>query len=271
MMKFGAKAACALLLTSLAVGPLGVADAKAAAIPTGWSCVGSCGTSGADGVVTAPPVGGSEYQWASTNGGATGGGALQGVGGSGSATTGSNLTSALFSAQSGDPLKFFFNYVTSDGAGYADYSWARLLDASMNQVALLFTARTREAGTIVPGTAMPMPEATLTPVSVNIIPNQTAWSPLGDDSSRCYDDGCGNTGWIESLFTIASTGSYYLQIGVTNWNDTNFQSGLALAGLTVAGEPVDPDPVPVPEPSSIALMGMGLAGLLAARRRRRQG
>jgi hypothetical protein len=267
MMKLGAHAAGALLLSSLALGPLGAADAKAAPIPAGWSCIGACGTSGADGVVTAAPAGGGDYQWVSTENGQSNGGALLGVGGNGSATTGSRLTSALFSAQAGDPLKFFFNYVTSDGAGFADYGWARLLDASMNQVALLFTARTRESGTIVPGTAMPEPAATLTPASVDIIPGQTTWSPLGDSSGSCYASGCGNTGWIESLFTIASTGSYYLQVGVTNWSDTAYQSGLAVAGLTVAGEPVDPDPVPVPEPSSIALMGMGLAGLLAARRR----
>ena len=32
-------------------------------IPAGWTCTGNCGTSGADGVVTLAPSGGSKYGW----------------------------------------------------------------------------------------------------------------------------------------------------------------------------------------------------------------
>jgi hypothetical protein len=32
----------------------------------------------------------------------------------------------MFAATAGTALNFYFNYVTSDGAGFADYGWAEL-------------------------------------------------------------------------------------------------------------------------------------------------
>lgn len=244
-------------------------SAEAAPIPAGYSCVGACGTLGADGVVTAPPIGGSTYQYVSTWGGTGGVGSLPGVGGSGSPTNGSTLSTPVFAAAAGDALNFAFNYVTSDGSGFADYAWARLLDGADTQIALLFTARTTVGGNTVPGFGMPTPAATLTPSSTPINANATTWSVLGGDSGRCWSTGCGNTGWILSNYTIAAAGNYKLQFGVTNWNDTQFASGMAIAGVTVGGKPIDP--VPVPEPASLALLGFGLAGVAAMRRRRKEG
>ena len=91
--------------------------------------VGTFGTLGADGVVTAPP-GGGNYSYVTTDGGPDGGGQIAGVGG----TNGSSWTSDAFSANLGDVLKFDFNYITSDGAEYADYAWAALLDSSQSLV-----------------------------------------------------------------------------------------------------------------------------------------
>lgn len=228
-------------------------------LPSGWTCNGQCGTSGADGVVPLAPGGGSAYGWVSTADSSSTV-ALPGVGGSGEGTNGSTLRSVAFNASAGSELDFRFNYITSDGAGYADYAWARLLDGNNQQVALLFTARTTPSGDAVPGFDMPVPVATLTPYPVKITELATAWSPLGDDSDSCYDVGCGNTGWVRSQYTIAGAGTYRLEFGVTNWNDSDFNSGLAFDAIQLGGQPL-----PVPEPATYGMLLAGLT-LFATRR-----
>ena len=231
-------------------------------MPAGWSCVGNCGTLGANGVVTLAPGGGTQYGYVSTAGGVGGGGNLLNLGGE---TNGSSLTSTSFSATGGDILKFNFNYVTSDGSSYIEYAWARLLDASFSQVALLFTARTTPAGNTVPGFGMPAPAATLVPASTPIIGGGPAWAPLGGSSGACWSAGCGYTGWVQASYSIASAGNYYLQFGVTNWADQAFDSGMAFDGITVNDTPISS----IPEPSTVALMATGLLGVFGIARRRK--
>lgn len=234
-------------------------------IPAGWSCTGSCGTAAADGVVSLAPDGGAKYGWVSTSGGVNGV-ALAGVGGSGNPTNGSVLRSNLFTANATEVLKFSFNFVTSDGAGFADYAWARLLDASNNLVALLFTARTAPSGSIVPGFSMPSPSVTLDPTNVPIISGGPVWSPLGGNSGQCYSSGCGYTGWINTSFELVSSGIYQLEFGVTNWTDTLYNTGMAIDGVTIGGRVIT-DPNPVSAPATFALFGLGLAGLMLRRRK----
>lgn len=93
------------------------------------------------------------------------------------------------------------------------------------------------------------------------------WAELGGSSGTCWAAGCGYTGWIQSLFSGEAAGTYVLEFGVSNSNDTAFNSGLAFAGIQVGGQLIDP--VPVPEPSSLSLIGAGFAALLVWRRRRR--
>jgi len=244
----------------------GVASATAfdSGIPAGWTCTGNCGTLGANGNVTTSPEGGN-YGYISTAGTPT---LASGGLNIGSETNGTTLRSGLFSANAGDDLEFYFNYITSDGAGYIEYAWARLLDSSSAQVALLFTARTNPSGSTVPGFGLPPITATITPAIVTVTPGATTWSPLAGSSGACYQgpgQGCGNTGWIQSLYEITAAGNYFLELGVVNWADTAYDTGMAFDGILVGGQPIDGT---VPEPASLALLGIGLAGLGAMRRRK---
>jgi hypothetical protein len=207
-------------------------------IPEDWICEGTCGTGVANGVVTLAPSGGDRYGWVATTGSPLRSLGLPGIGG----TNGSRLRSPVFTAREGESLEFQFNYVTSDGAGYADYAWARLLDASLQPVALLFTARTRSSGNIVPGFGMPEIAAEINPATVNIIGGGPRWSPLGGDSGRCFSSGCGYTNWVDSRYVIPESGDYVLEFGVVNWSDTLYQSGLAFDGVMIGGKPIGADP-----------------------------
>ncbi len=255
---------CKTLAVALAATAAGAASAQTfnSGIPANWTCIGACGASPADGVVTLAPGGGSQYGWVSTSNGVDDV-ALPGVGGQGEGTNGSVLRSNAFAATAGAALSFDFNYVTTDGAGYSDYAWARLVRTDNSEAALLFTARTVVDGTVVPGFDMPAPAATLTPGAVNIIAGGPLWSPLQNTLGNCYDVGCGYTGWINSRYTIATAGSYRLEFGVTNWDDTDYNSGLAFDGVTVGGVPL-----PVPEPGTYAMLlaGLGLLGVAARRK-----
>ncbi|MCZ2440543.1 MAG: NF038132 family protein [Burkholderiales bacterium] len=256
--------AAATLALSWAAAPT-----MAAPLPAGWSCVGDCGSStAADGVVTLAP-GFSSYQWISTAAGRSGAGQLP-VGPTGQETNGSAMHTPTFTVNAGDTLNFYFNYITSDGAQYTEYAWAGLFSGADTFDSYLFTARTTPTGNTVPGFGLPGLGAgvTLSPASTAIIPGGPQFSPLGGDSGRCYDDGCGYTDWIKMEYTFTSAGTYSLGFGVTNALDMQYDSAFAVAGVSIGDVPIDPDPNPAPEPATLALLGLSLAGLAATRRRR---
>jgi PEP-CTERM motif len=266
-------------------------------LPAGWTCVGTCGTLGADGDVTLSGVPTSTaYGYVVTGGSTADGkslspfsappfgsppGTLPGLGGGGigGETNGSRLQSSTFAAAAGDALEFKFNYISSDGtSSFIEYGWALVRDASDGSVeALLFTGRTNPAGPAVPGFDLPAATATVNNGSaVNIVIGSgpgggPLWSPLGSDSGNCFGPGCGYTGWIDSDYQFAASGNYILEFGVINWGDQAWDAGFAFDGITVAGKPIDDvtTPPPIPEPSTYALMLAGLAavGWMARRRR----
>jgi hypothetical protein len=231
------------------------------------SCIGNCGTAtSADGDVSAPPKGGT-YGWVSTAGGVVGAGEISGIGG----TNGSEYISDSFTAAAGDMLDFYFNYVTADGtSAFPDYGFAELLSGG-STVAYLFTARTvAGAGDTSPGFGLPANGSTLNPAKTPITAGATVWSPLGSSSGYCYGgtgNGCGNTGWIESTYTIETPGSYSIRFGVTNFGDDVVDSGLAFAGIQIAGKPVA---IGTPEPGAWMMLITGFGVIGAALRHQRQ-
>jgi hypothetical protein len=251
-------AAAALLLSGA-----GHAQIFDGGLPAGWECVGDCGTAAEDGVVTLAPHGGSRYGWVSNIGGVPGV-RLPGVGAPADSAAGSALRSYLFAADAGQVLRFAFDYVTTDGGDFSDYGWIRLLREDGTQAALLATARTSPSGGAVPGFGMPAGAATLSPPSAAIEGVVPHWSPLGADAGSCYIELCGQTGWIDAAWTVASTGRYRLEFGVVNWVDNSADTGMAFDAITLDGAAL----LAIPEPRAWAMLLAGLGVAAAAARRR---
>lgn len=271
------------LLAALAASPaLAVTSTTPVADLGQWTCVGNCGASVADGDITLSPVNSPKYGYVTT----AGSGAL-GVfplalntnsTASGTQTNGSRYTSNSFSAVSGQSLNVQFNFVSTDGKGYDDIAWARIVNAGNNSTAAwLFAAQSTNSGSgnIIPGNFLPSgsfdPDAQITAFkdfefntrNTKNAPPAINWSLLGGSNGTCWREdakGCGFTGWLESKYEFTANGSYRLEIGVANWGDQAFDSGMAFdfQGLTA--------PVPEPETYTMLLAGLGIIAGIARRR-----
>lgn len=273
-----------------------MASAQAAAIVTPpadlatWACTGACGAVAPNGDVGASPTGNATFGYVTTFGSSATGVSPIAVksNSTGVATNGSTFLSGAFSAARGDQLSLYFNYVSTDGKGFDDYAWARLVNASDNAlVAWLFSARSTNSGTrnVVPGDALDKDQFDPDKVIVGYkdwdFTSKTSADPvdfsvLGDSNGSCWQDnakGCGTTGWLESLTRFDSAGDFKVEVGVTNWGDTLYDSALAFdfSGLRGVPQAVNGPVSAVPEPGSLPLLASGLALAGLAMRRRVRG
>ncbi|MBT9490117.1 MAG: PEP-CTERM sorting domain-containing protein [Rubrivivax sp.] len=235
-----------------------------AGIPAGWICTGNCGTLGASGVVTLAPGGHARYGYVVSEQAVVGVSAWSDR----FEEDGSVLRTPAFQAAAGDPLRFNFNLVFSDGASgeYAatDYAWARLLHAADGTEAHVLVTLTMEQ--LTPGlwgwSLLPPGVASLSPAPVLTIPGAPNWLPLGLSPDACWGTGCGQTDWVNAEFTMPTAGAYVLEFGAIDGRDTYFPVGLAFDDITIAGNPISA----VPEPASWALLLAGLATVSWRRR-----
>lgn len=272
-----------LLAAAILSGPVTLAQAAPARPPADlatWNCTGTCGATAPGGDVGASPTGNALFGYVST----TGSEALNTspidvkANATGTATNGSRVLSGAFDAAGGDQLSLYFNYVSTDGKGFDDYAWARLVNATDNTlVSWLFAARSTNSGTrhVVPGDLLDKdafdPDRTLVGYQDWDFNSKTASDPvdfsvLGDSNGTCWEDnakGCGYTGWMESLHSFREAGSYRVEVGVTNWGDTAYDSALAFDYRHLSAT------APVPEPATLSMLASGLALLGIATRRRR--
>ena len=201
-------------------------------MPSGFVCVGVCGSSGQD------PINWNlnaysghynilTYQYVTTNGSAA-------VFGNG--YTGSFVYSPLFPMSAGDTLHIYYEFVTSDPR---DAAWFALFDLQGN----LITGS--DIYYALPGIKTP----------------DSGWFALGADSGACRgaSSGCGSLlgGSTVEEYSVQPEW-YYLQFGVNNVGDDSYNSGLAFVAL------LDDAPIPTndtPEPSTFLLVSSGLLGL----------
>lgn len=285
-------------LVRLALAPLALTAAISAAhateaTPAGhpWVATGSAGLIGATTTVPLSPLANSVFGFVSTADSTALGVSplLLKTDGKGdeAANNGAKLVSGSFAATAGQTLALQFNYVSTDGRGYDDYAWARLIDAGTDTTAAwLYTARSTNSarGNVVPGDVLSRQQDNELPDELDATLNNgnsvgfdvasTAWQPLGISSGYCWDDAntCGPSGWIRSDYTFARSGNFRLEIGVVNWGDQAFDSALAFdySGLAQGDFPGLSVMAAVPEPGQLALMlsGLGLMAGMGWRNRR---
>lgn len=280
-------------LALAATAPFAVLRAAEPAIAgAAWSATGSAGLIGATETVPLSPLGNSLFGYVSTAESSAHGVSpllLKSDGrGNEMANNGSKIVSGAFAAVAGQTLTLQFNYVSTDGRGYDDYAWARLLNAGTDTTAAwLYTARSTNSarGNVVPGDVLDRQQDNDLPDALDALLNEgnsvsfnvasTHWQPLGFFSGYCWDSAntCGPSGWISSEYTFSRSGDFQLEVGVVNWGDEVFDSALAFdyRGLAQSDFPGLAVMAAVPEPRQSGMVLGGLVLMIGLVWRKRNG
>jgi len=146
------------------------------------------------------------------------------------------ITSSPFALAFGNQISFYANFLTNEGtpSGFNDFGQAYLLDSFNANVATIYT---RNTGSV------------FTSGSTTV-------------NTQSYNE---QTGWEYILYTSTlASGNYKLVFEVNDFGDSVVASGLLIDGVGAG------PPTVTPEPVTMTLLGTGLAGIAAARRRRQK-